>query len=136
VLNRYCVHDTDSKAVIQKYATKKYDVARGLNSEKVRSLFSHKDIFRAYLFKCLLTSATLRSSLFWDVIQRRPTFRDNLLVQSSRVNSQDGRDRLPRTVGNLLPIYAAQQPRREKNSFTPRWKPESRISYLHSVRLI
>lgn len=63
------------------------------------------------------------------------TFRDNLLVQSSRVKSQDGRDRLSRNVRNLLSIYAGQHPRRE-NSFTPRWKPESRTSYLHSVRLI
>jgi hypothetical protein len=60
--------------------TKKYYVLTGLNREKLRTLFSHKDVFRALIFKYLLTSATLRSSLFWDVTHCRSTFRENLSV--------------------------------------------------------
>ena len=46
-----------------------------------------------------------------------PMFRDNHSVTSSRVNGfltfENGTDSLSQTVGNELPLYAAQYPRRE-----------------------
>jgi len=69
----------------------------------------------------------------WRSVDRRFVTTYLSSLQGSTIKM--GGDRLSRNVCNLLPIYPAQHPRRE-NSFTPRWKSESRTVYLHSVRLI
>jgi len=66
----------------------------------------------------------MRSALFWGFTQRRmvitlPTFRDNLPVPSSSLDCldlEDGTDRFSRKVGNKLPSYSAQNPRRAQIS--------------------
>jgi hypothetical protein len=52
---------------------------------RVANLYRHMDTFREQLFNCLLTSATLRSSLFWDVTQRRLVVSYRRFVTSSRI---------------------------------------------------
>ena len=45
-----------------------------------------------------------------------------------------GTDRLSRNVGNKLPLYGAQNPKRTHILFTPRWKPETRKTDSCSAR--
>jgi len=94
-------------------------------------------IFPPYIFLCLLykqirtigqCSISVRSSLLWDVKQRRfevqlPTFRDNLYFPSSRVK-QSTTYRLSRNVENYLPSYVVSHPRRGKIPVTPQRTPK------------
>jgi hypothetical protein len=82
-------------------------------------------------------------ALFRDFTQRRlvvccrrfgTTYRSRL--QESSFILEDGTDRLSRNVGNKLPIYAVQSPRRAQVSCTLRRKPEIKVKRLVLVKII
>ena len=70
------------------------------------------------------------SALFWDFTQCRLVVSfpvDPIFKRKTFFLDRLGTDRLSRNVGNKLPIYAAQNPKRVQISFTTR-----RMSEIHA----
>jgi hypothetical protein len=85
----------------------------------------------------IFISSTSPRKFFWDVPWRRlvagyrhfgknisPIF-NGQAVQGDYLTLEEGKDMLPRNVGNRLPVYSARHPIRAKSSTTPRRKTET-----------